>query len=111
MATTITAPVPVTHSGEYDPALTPQTVVGAPLPDVVGACTTSAGSVNVRITCPVDGVPDVTVTLTATLLTYTSAGKLSYIPSYPGKYRMDVTDVAAAETATVYIQVEETEGV
>lgn len=111
MATTITAPVPVTHSGEYDPALTPQVVVGQAFPDIVGACTTSAGSVKINITAPVDGIPDVTVTLTATLLTYTSAGKLAYIPSSPGKYKVVVTDVTAVESVTVYIQVEESEGV
>lgn len=111
MATTITAPVPVVHSGEYDPALTPQISAGSLFPDFVGACTTSAGNIRIRVTAPVDGIPDVAITFAATLLTYTSAGKLAYIPTVPGKYKVDVTDITAGETATVYIQVMESEGV
>lgn len=111
MATTVTAPVAVTHAGEYDPALNPQSVVGTPLPDVVGASTTAAGQIKINVTAPVDGIPDVTVFVTAASSAYTTANKFSYIPTVPGKYKVTVTDVTAVETVTFYVDVFESEGV
>lgn len=111
MALAITAPVPVTHSGEVDPALTPQSEVGVPLADIVGTMTTSAGVAKVRISAAESGVPDVTVSVTATLLAFTTAGILSYIPQALGMYTVSVTDVTAGTTVTTTIEVFSSEGV
>jgi hypothetical protein len=105
MAVTITAPVPVTHSGETDPALYPQVIGGSAFPDIVGANTTSGGSIKVTISAPEDGVPTVSVFVTATLLAYTTAGKLVYVPDLPGLYTVTVLDVSAAVSAVTTIEV------
>ena len=52
MALAITAPVPVTHSGESDPAQYPESVTGKAFPDIVGTNTTSGGNITVQITGP-----------------------------------------------------------
>ena len=109
MATTITAPVAVTHAGEYDPALTPQSVMGQALPDIVGGCTTTAGQIKVTISN--DNAPDVSIFLTAASNLYTSAAKLAYVPNTPGMYKVTVLDVTAGETVTTTIEVFQSAGV
>ncbi len=111
MPTTITAPVPVTHAGESDPAQFVQSIVGAALPDIVGASTTAAGNINVRYSAPIDGIPDVTVTVVAAANAYTTAGKVAYVPTVPGLYTVTVTDVTAGQSVASVIQVFESEGV
>ena len=110
MALAITAPVPVTHAGEVDPALYPQGSVGTAFPDIVGTCTTSGGVVKVKITAD-EVLADVTVSVTATLLAFTTAGILSYIPGAPGMYTVTVTDVTAGTSVTTQIQVYQSSGV
>jgi len=110
MAVTITAPVPVAHAGESDPALYPQVSVGTAFPDIVGATTTSGGNVNINIAAP-EVLADVTVTIVATLLAYTSAGKLKYVPGAPGLYTVTVTDVTSGDKLVTQIEVFGSEGV
>lgn len=110
MPTTVTAPVPVTHAGESDPAIYVQSIVGSAFPDIVGTNTTSGGNINVEIYGPQANV-DVVVTVVATTTTFTTAGKLKYIPLAPGLYTVKVTDIAAAQVAVMQIQVFGSEGV
>jgi len=107
--TTITAPAPVQQG--YDQKPYPQGIVGGPVPTITGTCTTSGGVVNVRITAPVSGMPDVTIQLTATTTTWTTGALLTFIPQAPGRYRIDATDVAAAQVATQYYDVYSSPGI
>lgn len=109
MALAITAPVPVTHSGESDPAQYPQVSAGSAFPDIVGTMDTSAGNLDVTISSPVMA-GQVKVTLTATLLAFTTAGKLQFIPSSPGLYTVTVKDVTSGNSVSVQIQVFGSEG-
>jgi hypothetical protein len=104
MALAITAPVPVAHSGEQDPAQYAESIVGAALPDVVGTTTTSGGNVTVEVSSDVANA-DVSVTFAATVFAFTSAGKLSYIPGAPGLYTVKVTDVTAGTSVSTQIEV------
>lgn len=110
MATTITAPVPVTHSGESDPAQYPQVIAGQQFPDIVGASTTAAGNIKVAISSGEANV-DVEVTVVAAANAYTTANKLKYTAAAPGLYTVTVTDVTAGEVATTKVQVFGSEGV
>ena len=111
MALAITAPVKqAARSGEYDPALYAQAVMGSAFPDIVGTCTTSGGQVSVNIAAD-EVAADVTVTVTATLLAFTTASILKYIPGAPGLYTVTVTDVTAATSTTTQIEVFGSEGV
>lgn len=108
MATTITAPVaPTPASGQQSVEQYAQSLVGQPLPDVTGACTTSGGSVKVEVIGP-DG-ESAWVVVTATLTAYTTAGVFGFIPDDAGLYEVKVTDVTAGQVATSHVEVFQSE--
>lgn len=110
MAVAITAPVaPTPASGEVDVPLFAEVSQGQALPDVVGTTTTSGGNVKVEITSP-EG-PYVSVVFAATLLAFTSAGKLSYVPNTGGKHTITVTDVTSGDKSSTTVLVQLSEGV
>jgi hypothetical protein len=110
MALAVTAPVPVTHSGESDPAQYPQVIAGTAFPDIVGTTDTSGGNVEVTISGENAGAT-VKVTVVATVFAFTTAGKLAYTPSGPGMYQVSVKDVTSGNTVVTNVQVFGSEGV
>jgi|SwirhisoilCB2_FD_contig_31_35137821_length_550_multi_3_in_0_out_0_1 sarcosine oxidase gamma subunit len=102
MALAITAPVPVAHSGESDPAQFAEALVGEALPDIVGTTDTSGGNVKIEVSGP---QVDAAITFAATLFAFSTAGKLMVVPQAPGMYSVKVTDVTSGNEVDSQIEV------